>query len=79
MKELLSFTFYSSDMFRISPGRHFKILHKLSRVSNRIPFTFPVFNKDRFVMDIPTFSESSVSEILFFAISTSRFMMIAIR
>ena len=41
-------------------------------------FAIPVFRIDKFAGVIPTRSESSLSEILFFAISTSKFMMMGI-
>ena len=46
-----------------------------SSVLKRIAFAFPVLSIERLAGVIPTLSESSLSEILFFAISTSKLMM----
>lgn len=69
---------HSSCHSIISPGWQFSILHIASSVLNRMAFAFPVFRIDKFAGVIPTRSESSLSEILFFAISTSKFMMMGI-
>gem|GEM_PF-3796624 len=49
-----------------------------ARVLNRIPRTLPVFNNERLVIDIPTFSESSVRDIFRLTIIKSRLTFIPI-
>ena len=64
---------HSSTHSKISPGWQFNISQMASSVLNRMALAFPVFRIERFAGVIPTRSESSFKEILFFAISTSKF------
>lgn len=64
---------HSSTHSKISPGWQFNISQIASNVLNRMALAFPVFRIERFAGVIPTRSESSFKEILFFAISTSKF------
>jgi hypothetical protein len=68
---------YRCEISSMSPGLQSSALQIASRVLNLIPLTFPVFKRERLVMEIPTLSESSVSDIFFLAIATSRFTIIA--
>lgn len=62
----------------MSPGWQSNTLHIVSKVLNRIAFAFPVFSMERLDKVNPTLSESSFSDILFLAITTSKFTTIAI-
>ena len=68
----------SSTYSRISDGWQFNALQMASKVLNRIAFASPVFNIERFDKVSPTLSDSSFSDILRFAIITSKFTMIGI-
>lgn len=67
---------YSSLYSKMSPGVHSSTLQIAFSVENLIAFAFPVFRIERFAVVIPTFSESSFSDILRFAIMTSKFTII---
>jgi len=62
----------------MSAGWQSKDLHIDSNVLKRIAFAFPVFKMERFDNVRSTLSESSLREILRFAIITSKFTMIGI-
>ncbi len=63
---------------KISPGWQFSALQIASKVLNRMAFAFPVFKIERLESVKSTFAERSFSEIFRFAITTSRFTIIAI-
>ena len=62
----------------MSAGWQSKALHIDYNVLKRIAFAFPVFKMERFDNVKSTLSESSLREILRFAIITSKFTMIGI-
>lgn len=47
----------------MSPASQSKASHIASKVENRMERAFPVLSKDKFVIEIPTFSDSSVNVI----------------
>ena len=61
----------------MSAGWHSNILQMVSKVLNLMAFAFPVFKMERLDKVNPTLSESSFSDILRLAITTSRFTTIA--
>ncbi len=62
----------------MSPGWQSRALQMDSKVLNRMAFAFPVLRMERLDNVKSTFAESSFSEILRFAIITSRFTIMAI-
>jgi len=69
---------YSLTYSKISPGWQSRILQIASRVSNRIPFAFPVFRIDKLAGVISNFSANSLLCILRLASITSTFTIIGI-
>jgi hypothetical protein len=68
----------SSTYSRMSPGWQLSALQMASRVLKRIALALPVFKMERLDNVKSTLSESSLREILRFAIITSKFTMIGI-
>lgn len=62
----------------MSPGWQSSALQIASKVLKRMAFAFPVFKMERLESVSSTFSDSSLSDILRFAIITSKFTMIGI-
>ncbi len=71
-------SFHQSRYSRISPGWHCSTLQIASRVENRTAFTFPVLRIDKLTTLMPVSSESSLSCILRWANTTSKFTIIGI-
>ncbi len=67
----------SFEYSRISPGWQSSTSQMASKVLNLIAFAFPVFSMERLDKVRPTLSESSLSDILRFAITTSKLTTIA--
>ena len=61
---------------KISPGWQSRVSQIASKVEKRIALIFPVFIFERFTLAIPTFSESSFSDILRSAITLSSLKII---
>ena len=70
--------FWSFSYSKRSPGWQSSALQIDSKVLNLIAFAFPVFKMERFESVKSTLSDSSLSDILRFAIITSKFTMIGI-
>ncbi len=69
---------FSGTYSRMSPGVQSSSLQMSSRVENLIALALPLLSMERLAMVIPILSESSVSDILFFASCTSRLVIIGI-
>jgi len=58
----------------MSPGWQSSSRQIASRVLNRIPLTFPVFNNERLVIEIPILLDSSVRDIFLLTNIKSKFI-----
>jgi len=67
--------YFIYSISRISPGLQSNTLQIASKVSNLIPLAFPVFKMDRLTILKPTFSDSSVKDILRLASITSKLII----
>jgi hypothetical protein len=69
---------YPFEYSKISAGWQSSTLQIVSNVLKRMAFALPVFNMERLESVIPTFSESSFSDIFLLAIITSKFTIMGI-